>query len=306
MNPVVWPSAVRITEVGPRDGLQNEKSLVPTAIKVGLIERLLAAGCRDIEATSFVSPKWVPQMGDAAELMARVPRIAGARYTALTPNLKGFEAALAAKVDEVAVFVAASETFSQKNINCSIAESLERAAPVMAAARAAGLPVRGYVSCVFACPYEGRIVPGQVRPVVQALLDLGCHEVSLGDTIGAGTAGDVFGLLDALAPIVELRQLGGHFHDTYGQALANVLAALEAGISHFDSSVGGLGGCPYARGATGNLATEDLVYLLQGLGIATGIDLGKLCAAGQFIAEHLGRSTNSRVARALAAKQSAG
>lgn len=302
---ISWPASVTITEVGPRDGLQNEKALVPAATKISLIERLVAAGCREIEATSFVSPKWVPQMGDAAAVMAGVPRLAGVRYTALAPNLKGCEAALAAKVDEVAVFVAASESFSQKNINCSIAESLQRAAPVLAVANAAGVPVRGYVSCVFACPYEGRIAPAQVRPVVQALLDLGCHEVSLGDTIGAGTAADVWHLLEALVPNIPTTKLGGHFHDTYGQALVNVMAALQAGIRHFDSSVGGLGGCPYAQGATGNLATEDLVYFLHGLGIETGIDLARLVAAGQFIADALGRPSQSRVARALAARRPA-
>ncbi|KAB2842696.1 MAG: hydroxymethylglutaryl-CoA lyase [Burkholderiales bacterium] len=302
MRLAVLPTSVTITEVGPRDGLQNERTLVPAATKIALIARLAAAGCREIEATSFVSPKWVPQMGDAAAVMAGVPRVAGLRYTALAPNLQGFEAALAAKVDEVAVFVAASESFSQKNINCSIAQSLERAQPILAAAQVAGLPVRGYVSCVFACPYEGRIDAAQVRPVVQALLELGCREVSLGDTIGAGTAADVWRLMEVLLATLPAERLAGHFHDTYGQALANVLAALEAGISRFDSSVGGLGGCPYAQGATGNLATEDLVYFLDGLGIGTGIDLDRLCAAGQFIAEALGRPSNSKVARALAAR----
>jgi len=305
LGPGSWPKQVSITEVGPRDGLQNEKSLVPAAIKIELIRRLADAGCQSIEATSFVSPKWVPQMGDAAEVMRGVPRRDGLRYTALTPNMKGFEAALAAGVDEVAIFVAASESFSQKNINCSIAESLERAQPLAEAARAAQVPVRGYISCVIACPYEGRIRPKQVLPVAEKLLALGCREISLGDTIGAGTAGEVRGLFEELLRIVPAERLAGHFHDTYGQALANVYAALELGIARFDSSVAGLGGCPYARGATGNLATEDLVYLLQGLGIATGIDLDGLCEAGRFISDFLGRPSQSRVARALQAKKSA-
>ncbi|MBI3146942.1 MAG: hydroxymethylglutaryl-CoA lyase [Betaproteobacteria bacterium] len=298
-----WPGSVLITEVGPRDGLQNEQTVVPAAIKIELIRRLAAAGCASIEATSFVSPKWVPQLADAAEVMRGLPRRAGLRYTALTPNLKGFEAALAAGVDEVAVFVAASESFSQKNINCSIAESLDRAEPLIAAAQVAGVPVRGYLSCVIACPYEGAIAPEKIRPIAEMLLAMGCYEISLGDTIGAGTAGTVQALLEVLLPGISADRLAGHFHDTYGQALANVLAALRLGIRHFDSSVGGLGGCPYARGATGNLATEDLVYLLNGLKIETGIDLDRLAAAGQFIADFLGRPSHSRVARALAAKQ---
>lgn len=300
-----WPKGVAITEVGPRDGLQNEKALVPTEIKVELIRRLADAGCRSIEATSFVSPKWVPQMGDAAEVMGGVPRRSGLRYAALAPNLKGFEAALAAGVDEVAVFVAASESFSQKNINCSIAQSLERARPVTEAAKAAQLPVRGYISCVIACPYEGRIRPEQVMPVAETLLALGCREISLGDTIGAGTAGQVRALFEHLLRSLPPERLAGHFHDTYGQAIANVYAALELGITSFDSSVAGLGGCPYALGATGNLATEDLVYLMHGLGITTGINLDRLCDAGQYICEFLGRPSQSRVARALAAKKPA-
>src|ERR1700681_2148145 len=297
------PQRVTMVEVGPRDGLQNEKAPVPTEIKVGLIDRLTDAGLPAIEATSFVSPKWVPQMADNAEVMARIRRKRGVRYPVLTPNPKGFEAALAAGCDEVAVFVAASETFSQKNINCGIAESLERAKPVAAAAKAHRVRVRGYISCVLGCPYEGDIAPSVVRDVAAALKAMGCDEVSLGDTIGTGTPGKTQRLLRAVAEAVPVAELAGHFHDTYGQALANVYAAMELGVATFDSSVAGLGGCPYAKGATGNVASEDVLYLLNGLDIETGVDMTRLRLAGRFICDFLGRRPASRVARALDAKE---
>ena len=297
------PAAVRLVEVGPRDGLQNEKTIVPTAVKVALIDRLAAAGFAAIEATSFVSPKWVPQMADAADVMAGIRREPGVRYAVLTPNMKGFEAALAAKADEVAVFVAASETFSRKNINCGIDESVERARPIFAAAKAAGLRVRGYISCVLGCPYEGDVDPRKVADVAEALFALGAYEVSLGDTIGVGTAGRTARLFARVAERVPVTALAGHFHDTYGQALTNLYAAMETGVATFDCSVAGLGGCPYAIGATGNVASEDVVYLMNGLGIDTGIDLTRLRIAGQAISDFLGRSPVSRVARALAAKE---
>lgn len=297
------PRRVRIVDVSPRDGLQNEKATVPTEVKVGLIDRLTDAGLPAIEATSFVSPKWVPQMADNAQVMAAIRRKPGVRYPVLTPNIKGFEAALAAGADEVAVFVAASETFSQKNINCSIAESLDRARPVAVAAKSNGVRLRGYVSCVLDCPYEGEIAPSAVREVAAALYAMGCYEVSLGDTIGTGTAGRTRRLIATIAGAVPVTALAGHFHDTYGQALANVYAALESGVATFDSSVSGLGGCPYAKGATGNVATEDLLYLLDGLGIETGVDMTRLRIAGQYISGHLGRQSVSRVARALDARQ---
>lgn len=297
------PRAVRLVEVGPRDGLQNEAAMVPTDVKVTLIELLADAGFPVVEATSFVSPKWVPQMADAAEVMAGIRRKPGVRYPVLTPNLKGFEAARAAGADEVAVFVAASESFSKRNINCTIAESLARAAPVFAAARAAGIRVRGYISCVLGCPYEGEIAPAAVAAVAAHLHAMGAYEISLGDTIGTGTPGGTRALIDSVAREVPRAQLAGHFHDTYGQAIANVYAALESGVATFDCSVGGLGGCPYARGATGNVASEDVVYLLQGLGIETGIDLVRLRIAGRYIAEYFGRPTGSRVARALDTKE---
>jgi hydroxymethylglutaryl-CoA lyase len=299
------PAKVRLVEVGPRDGLQNEATMVPTDVKVALIDRLSDAGCPAIEATSFVSPKWVPQMADAADVMARIRRRPGVRYPVLTPNLKGLEAALAAGADEVAVFVAASEAFSRRNINCGIAESLERAQPIFAAAKAAGVRVRGYVSCVLGCPYEGDVDPRKVAEVAGALYRSGAYEVSLGDTIGTGTAGRTQALVAAVAEHVPVAALAGHFHDTYGQALTNVYAALEMGVAVFDSSVAGLGGCPYAKGATGNVASEDVVYLLRGLGIETGIDLTRLRAAGAFISGFLGRPPASRVARALAAREAA-
>ena len=293
------PASVRIVEVGPRDGLQNEKQLVPTAVKRELIARLGAAGLKAIEATSFVSPKWVPQMADNAELMAGLQRLPGVSYPVLTPNLKGLEAALAAGVGEVAVFAAASESFSRKNINCSIAESLDRFAPVMAAAREAGVRVRGYVSCVVGCPYEGEIAPAAVAAVARRLFEMGCHEISLGDTVGVGTPLKVRRMLDAVAGEVPLSRLAGHYHDTYGMAIANIYASLEAGVAVFDASVAGLGGCPYARGAAGNVATEDVVYLLDGLGIETGIDLQQLVDCAFWISERLGRRPNSKVALAM-------
>jgi hydroxymethylglutaryl-CoA lyase len=300
------PARVRLVEVGPRDGLQNEKADVPTDVKVALIDALTDAGFAAIEATAFVSPKWVPQMADAAAVMARIRRKPGVRYPVLTPNLKGFEAALAAGADEVAVFVAATEAFSRKNINCSIAESLERAKPVFEAAHAHRVRVRGYVSVVLGCPYEGDVDPSRVADVAAALVDLGAYEVSLGDTIGTGTAGRTQALLRRVAQRVPMSALAGHFHDTYGQALTNVYAALELGVATFDCSVAGLGGCPYAKGATGNVASEDVVYLLQGLGIETGVDLTQLRRAGRFISRALGREPASRVARALDAKEPLG
>ncbi|WP_157264097.1 hydroxymethylglutaryl-CoA lyase [Azohydromonas aeria] len=296
---------VRVVEVGPRDGLQNEKQSISTAIKLELIERLAKAGLRDIEATSFVSPKWVPQMADHAEIMAGLQRRPGVNYPVLAPNLKGFEAALAAGATEVAVFAAASEAFSRKNINCSIAESIDRFVPVFEAARQHGVKVRGYVSCVVACPYDGAIAPDKVAEVAARLHELGSYEVSLGDTIGAGTPASVLRMLDAVAKDVPVAQLAGHYHDTYGMAAANVYASYQFGLRVFDSSVAGLGGCPYAKGATGNVATEDVVYLLQGLGADTGVDLDALVDCGAWISEQLGRAPQSRVTRALLAKRPA-
>ena len=297
------PQHVKIVEVGPRDGLQNEPQTIPTAIKVELIDRLSDAGLPAIEATAFVSPKWVPQMADNADVMARIRRKPGVAYPVLVPNMQGFEAAAAAGAREVAVFGAASESFSQKNINSSIAESLARFAPVVAAARARDIRVRGYISCVLGCPYEGAIAPAAVARVADALYRMGCYEVSLGDTIGVGTPGRTQAMLDAVAGVVPIDKVAGHFHDTYGQALANVYAALERGVAVFDSSVAGLGGCPYAKGATGNVATEDVVYLLHGLGCATGVDLDRLIDAGEFICAALGRPSNSKAGRAMLAKR---
>jgi hydroxymethylglutaryl-CoA lyase len=297
------PSKVRIVEVGPRDGLQNEKQAVPAATKVELIRRLGDAGLRTIEATAFVSPKWVPQMADAAEVMAKIERRDGVSYPVLVPNMKGFEAAHAAGATEIAVFGAASETFSQKNINCSIAESLERFRPVVEAAQAAEIKVRGYVSCVLGCPYQGEVKPIAVAEVAWALFEMGCYEVSLGDTIGIGTPEGAKAMIEAVAKRVPLKKLAGHYHDTYGTAAANVYASLELGLSVFDASVGGLGGCPYAAGASGNVATEDLVWLLRGLGIDSGVDLDKLVDTAAWISRELGREPQSRVARALLAKK---
>ncbi len=292
------PQHVRLVEVGPRDGLQNEKQPIEVADKVRLVDDLSAAGLGYIEVGSFVSPKWVPQMAGSAEVFAQIQRKAGVTYAALTPNLKGFEGALEAGVREVAVFAAASEAFSQKNINCSIKESLERFVPVMDAARANDIRVRGYVSCVLGCPYDGAIDPAQVASVAAELFAMGCYEVSLGDTIGTGTPGATRRLIETVALQIPREKLAGHFHDTYGQALANIYASLLEGVSVFDSSVAGLGGCPYAKGASGNVASEDVLYMLNGLDIQTGIDLDQLIAAGQRICALLGRSNGSRVARA--------
>lgn len=296
------PAKVALMEVGPRDGLQNEPGAVPTDVKIGLIDRLSDTGLRTIEATSFVSPKWVPQLADHAAVMLGLRRVAGVRYSALTPNLQGFAAAHAAGVDEVAVFAAASETFSRRNINCSIAESLDRFAPVLEAARAAGVPVRGYVSCVLGCPFEGEVAPAAVARVAEALFRMGCREVSLGDTIGVGTPGSARHMVEAVAQRVPVERLAAHFHDTYGQALVNLYAVMELGIAVIDSAVAGLGGCPYAPGASGNVATEDVLYMLDGLGIETGVDLDRVVAAGRFICDHLGRVPASRVARARASE----
>jgi len=292
------PSHVRLVEVGPRDGLQNEAQPISVANKVQLVDALSAAGLSYIEVGSFVSPKWVPQMAGSAEVFAQIQRKPGVTYGALAPNLRGFEDALAAGVKEVAVFAAASEAFSQRNINCSISESLERFAPIMAAAKQHGISVRGYVSCVLGCPYEGQIAPEQVAAVAHELYAMGCYEVSLGDTIGTGTAGATRRLFDVVGAQVPREKLAGHFHDTYGQAVANIYASLLEGITVFDSSIAGLGGCPYAKGASGNVATEDVLYLLNGLGIETGIDLEALIGAGQQISKVLGRPTGSRVAKA--------
>ncbi|MCA3132286.1 MAG: hydroxymethylglutaryl-CoA lyase [Betaproteobacteria bacterium] len=297
------PASVRIVDVGPRDGLQNEPGNVPTAVKVELIERLAAAGLPAVEATSFVSPKWVPQMADAAEVMAALARRPGTSYPVLVPNLKGLEGALAAGAREVAVFAAASEAFSRRNINCSIEESLARFEPVCAQALAAGVKVRGYVSCVLGCPYEGEVTPEAVARVSACLSEMGCYEVSLGDTIGVGTADQTQRMVEAVARHVPVERLAGHFHDTYGQALANIVAAMDMGVATFDSSVAGLGGCPYAKGATGNVATEDVLYLLHGLKVHTGVDLEAVVDAGSFICEAIGRANASRAGRAMAAKR---
>jgi len=292
------PKSVRLVEVGPRDGLQNEKQPISVADKVRLVDDLTAAGLSYIEVGSFVSPKWIPQMAGSAEVFAGIQRQPRVTYAALTPNLKGLEAALEAKVEEVAVFAAASEAFSQKNINCSIADSLQRFVPLLEAAKAANVRVRGYVSCVLGCPYDGEIAPEQVASVARELYAMGCYEVSLGDTIGTGTAGATRKMIEVVGRDIPRDRLAGHFHDTYGQALANIYASLLEGINVFDSSVAGLGGCPYAKGATGNVATEDVLYLLQGLCIETGMDMDKLIAAGQRICEVLGKANGSRVARA--------
>ena len=292
------PSHVRLVEVGPRDGLQNEAQPISVADKVRLVDALSAAGLSYIEVGSFVSPKWVPQMAGSAEVFAQIQRKPGVTYAALAPNLRGFEDAVVAGVKEVAVFAAASEAFSQRNINCSISESLERFAPIMAAARQQGISVRGYVSCVLGCPYEGDIAPEQVAAVARELYAMGCYEVSLGDTIGTGTAGATRRLFEVVGAQVPRDKLAGHFHDTYGQAIANVYASLLEGIEVFDSSIAGLGGCPYAKGASGNVATEDVVYLLDGLGIHTGIDLQALIGAGRQISQVVGRPSGSRVAKA--------
>ncbi|WP_119153670.1 hydroxymethylglutaryl-CoA lyase [Caldimonas tepidiphila] len=298
---------VRIVEVGPRDGLQNEKQPVPTAVKLELIERLAAAGLRDIEATAFVSPNWVPQMGDHAEVMAGLPsaeRFPGVNYPVLAPNMKGYEAAVAAGAKEVAVFAAASEAFSQKNINCSIEESITRFEPILLDARQRGVRVRGYVSCVVGCPYEGAIDPGRTAEVAQRLFELGCHEVSLGDTIGVGNPRTILAMLEAVAKRVPVEKLAGHYHDTWGMAIANIHASFQFGLRTFDSSVAGLGGCPYAKGASGNVATEEVVYLLHGLGADTGVDLDALVDCAAWIGGLLQRPP-SRVAAARRAGRAA-
>lgn len=296
------PSHVRLIEVGPRDGLQNEAQPISVADKVRLVDALTAAGLGYIEVGSFVSPKWVPQMAGSAEVFAQIQRKPGVTYGALAPNLRGFEDAMTAGVKEVAVFAAASEAFSQRNINCSISESLERFVPIMDAARQHGVSVRGYVSCVLGCPYEGDVAPEQVALVARELYAMGCYEVSLGDTIGTGTAGATRRMFEVVGAQVPRDKLAGHFHDTYGQAMANVYASLLEGIAVFDSSIAGLGGCPYAKGASGNVATEDVLYLLNGLGIETGVDMPQLLVAGQQICDVLGRVTGSRVAKARSAQ----
>jgi hydroxymethylglutaryl-CoA lyase len=295
--------SARIVEVGPRDGLQNEPGEVPTEVKLELIERLAGAGLSAIEATAFVSPKWIPQMADHTEVLAKLRRKPGVSYPVLTPNLKGFEAARAAGATEVAVFGAASEAFSKKNINCSIAESLERFRPIASEARKHGIKVRGYVSCVLGCPYEGEIKPERVAEVAAALFEMGCYEISLGDTIGVGTPGKTRAMIEACTKRVPIKHLAGHYHDTYGQALANIYASLDLGMSTFDSSIAGLGGCPYAAGASGNVATEDVVYMLHGLGIQTGVDLERLVEVGEWICGFLNKSSNSKAGKAMSAKR---
>jgi hydroxymethylglutaryl-CoA lyase len=302
----MYPAQVRIVEVGPRDGLQNEKNAVPVETKVQFIDMLSDSGLASIEAGAFVSPKWVPQMADTDKVFAAIRKKPGVSYPVLVPNEKGMEAALAAGVKEIAVFAAASETFSQKNINCTIAESLARFAPVMEMAKKNDVRVRGYVSCVLGCPYEGEIQPAAVVTVARALRDMGCYEISLGDTIGTGTPIKTRALLQAVKKDIPLSALAVHFHDTYGQALANILVALEEGVSVIDSAAGGLGGCPYAKGATGNVSTEDVLYMLHGMGIRTGVDLAKVAAAGNFIAAALHRPLVSKVGQVLAAREAGG
>ncbi|AJK47913.1 hydroxymethylglutaryl-CoA lyase [Burkholderia plantarii] len=300
---MTFPAAVKIVEVGPRDGLQNEKTFVPTEVKIALVDRLSHAGFPNLEVASFVSPKWVPQMADGAEVMAGIARRPGALYSALTPNLKGLENALAARADEVVIFGAASEAFSQKNINCGIAESIARFEPVAKAAKDAGVRLRGSLSCALGCPYQGEVPVAAVIDVVERFAALGCDEIDIADTIGVGTAAQTRALLAAVSKVFPRERLSGHFHDTYGQALANIHAALLEGITIFHASVAGLGGCPYAKGATGNVATEDVLYLMQGLGIETGIDLIEVVEAGDFISRAIGRENASRAGRALLAKR---
>ena len=296
------PSKVRIFEVGPRDGLHNEKDIVPVEVKVGLIDRLTAAGLPVIEATSFVSPKWIPQLADAAEVLARIKRRPGVSYPVLVPNRKGLDGAIAAGCEEIVIFGSATEAFSKRNTNCTIAEGLARFSEVCEEALERGMKVRGDVSVCLGCPYEGDVAPAQVTAVARELYAMGCYEVCIADTIGTGTPGKTRDVFEDVARHIPIERLAGHFHDTYGQALANTYAALECGVATFDSSVAGLGGCPYAKGATGNVATEDVLYMLEGLGIETGVDMGRLMAAGQYICDFLGRPTGSRVARALMAK----
>lgn len=295
-------SHVKIVEVGPRDGLQNEKSIVSTETKVSLIERLASCGLPVVEATSFVSPKWVPQMGDNVEVMTKVKRMPGVTYSCLTPNLKGFQTAVSSGADEVAIFGAASEAFSRKNINCSIEESLKRFEAVMQAAKETRVPVRGYVSCVLGCPYEGSIPAQKVAEVAGLMYSMGCYEISLGDTIGVGTPGQMQRVLREVFAAVPAAKVAVHCHDTYGQALANIFAALQMGVTVVDAAVSGLGGCPYAKGASGNVATEDVVYMLQGLDVKTGVDLQELVKVSHFISQELGRPPNSKVAMALASQ----
>lgn len=298
------PTQAKIVEVGPRDGLQSESATVSTATKIALIERLADAGLAVVEAAAFVSPKWIPQMADSAQVLTGLRRKPDVVYPVLTPNMKGFDAAVSAGALEVAIFAAASESFSRKNTNCSIAESFERFRPVVQTARTRGMRVRGYVSCVVACPYEGAVAPDKVAEVAARLFELGCYEVSLGDTIGVGTPGTIAAMVEAVARRVPVERIAGHYHDTYGQALANIYASLECGVAVFDASVAGLGGCPYAPGASGNVASEDVVYMMNGLGIKTGVDLDMLVDAGAFICAALGRETTSKVARAMLAKRS--
>ena len=300
---MTYPTKVKLVDVGPRDGLQNEKSPVPAAVKIELVHRLQDAGLKEIEVTSFVSPKWVPQMADALDVMAGVERRADVRYSVLTPNMKGFEAALTSKPNEIVVFAAASEAFSQRNINCSIAESIERFAPVVAAAKAAGIYTRGAISCAVGCPYEGDVAPSQVELVAQLMKSIGVEHMGVADTIGVGTPLKVQRAMEAALKHYALNDVSGHFHDTYGQALGNTLISLQMGVWQFDTSIAGLGGCPYAKGATGNVATEDVVYMLHGMGIQTGIDMDKLVDAGQYISDFLGRKPNSRAATALLNKR---
>jgi hydroxymethylglutaryl-CoA lyase len=297
------PSFVKLVDVGPRDGLQNEKQTVPASIKIELVHRLQNAGLKEIEVTSFVSPKWVPQMADNAEVMAGIQRQAGVRYSVLTPNMKGLEAAQMSKPDEIVVFAAASEAFSQKNINCSIEESIERFAPMIEAARNAGIFVRGAMSCALGCPYEGDVPTASVDRLAKLMKDIGVQHIGVADTIGVGTPRKVQAAIEATLKYYDLNDVSGHFHDTYGQALANTLASLEMGVWQYDTSVAGLGGCPYAKGATGNVSTEDVVYMLHGMGIDTGIDLDKLVDAGAFISDFLQRKSNSRVATAVLTKR---
>ncbi|CAN7164215.1 3-hydroxy-3-isohexenylglutaryl-CoA/hydroxy-methylglutaryl-CoA lyase [compost metagenome] len=302
---MTMPNYVKIVEVGPRDGLQNEKAMVPTEVKVALINQLTDAGFVNIEAASFVSPKWVPQMADGADVMARIQRRPGTLYSALTPNMKGFEGAIDAGADEVVIFGAASEAFSQKNINCSIAESIARFAPVAAAAKEKGVRLRGSISCALGCPYQGEVPVHAVVDVVRRMRELGCDEIDIADTIGVGTPVRVQEVMRAAAAEFALDRLSGHFHDTYGQALSNILASLEVGIAIFHASVAGLGGCPYAKGATGNVATEDVLYMLHGMGIHTGIDLEAVVRTGDYISQAIGRTNSSRVGRALLTKWAA-
>lgn len=299
------PKRVQIVDVGPRDGLQNEKQMISADVKVELVDRLTDAGFGNIEVTSFVSPKWVPQMSDAAEVMARIRRKPGVVYSVLVPNAKGFEGALAAKADEIVVFAAASEAFSQRNINCSIDESIERFRPVTHAAQQHGISIRGAISCALGCPYQGEVEPSAVAHVAQRMKDIGVQHVGVADTIGTGTPDQTKRVMEAVLNVYPLPAVSGHFHDTYGMATANVYACLELGISTFDSSIAGLGGCPYAKGATGNVATEDVLYLLNGLGIETGIDFVKAVATGQWISGILNRKAHSRAGNAVTAKLAA-